>query len=208
MKRAAGIVLPLVLVGGLTAACGGGDDGPTATGTPGSPVAPEPSGSAPASSGGTAGGTAAPSRPATPQAAGEDRCHTSMLSASLVPTEPSAGHRYAYLTLTNRSGQKCHLYGYVGMRLIGKDGTPLTATVTRLAPAPHRVELPPGAGARTRVQWGVVPSGGEPETGPCEPTPGRVEVTPPDERDHLTVAWSLGVVCNGGKLSVTPVGGA
>jgi hypothetical protein len=151
------------------------------------------------------------STPVSPQpsrapSSGSGRCTTSSLSAALRMAGPGAGNRYAFLTLTNRSAAPCRMYGYVGLGLIGADGRPLPTQVARLAPQPPAsITLPPGGSAYTRLHWTVVAGVGEPEQGPCRPTPSRLWVTPPDERSHLTIPWSLGEVCGSGKISVIPV---
>jgi hypothetical protein len=58
------------------------------------------------------------------------------------------------------------------------------------------------AAASSRLHWTVVTSTRDPaQTGQCEPTPSRLRVIPPDEHDALTVAWSLGMVCDGGTIT-------
>ncbi|MFC0042558.1 DUF4232 domain-containing protein [Actinomadura rayongensis] len=205
--------LPLALLGGTLTACSDGNT-PKANGTPTPGASDSPSEvpsagqpNAPAATPTTTAPNGGPtSRPVAQP--GLSRCHTSMLSASLAATDAAAGHRYAYLTLTNRSGTRCRLYGYVGMQLLTASGAPLTTNVERLGqPAPATVTLAPGTSVRTRVGWTVVPTGSEPVDGPCAPTPARVQVTPPDELDHLTIPWTQGMVCGLGRLAVTPVGG-
>jgi Domain of unknown function (DUF4232) len=182
-------------------ACAGHDGG-------GAPATPESSAAVPSSPVGLS--SAVPSSavpvpsavPATGPATGW--CSTPILSAALRPAGPAAGNRYAFLTLTNRSAAPCRVRGYVGLALIGPDGRPLPTRVVRLAPpAPASITLRPGGSASTRLHWSVVPGSGEPEHGPCRPVPDQVWVTPPDERSHLTIAWSLGQVCESGEISVT-----
>lgn len=149
---------------------------------------------------------AAPPSPAPSGTSAIGRCATSMLSAGLRMAGPAAGNRYAFMTLTNRSGTVCRVYGYVGLGLIGPDGRALPTQVVRLAPEPPAsITLRPGGRAFTRLHWSVVAGTGEPEHGPCRPAPQQVWVTPPDERAHLTIPWSLGEVCGSGKISVTPL---
>ncbi|GAA2783662.1 DUF4232 domain-containing protein [Saccharopolyspora taberi] len=141
------------------------------------------------------------SKPA-PKPAGSERCHTSMLSGSVQPSDSGAGQRYAELVLTNTSGETCNIYGYGGMQLIGADGSPLPTKVERTPnPGPALVRLAPGGSASATLHWSVIPHEGEPETGQCEPTPVRLDVIPPDETDALSATWDLGAVCGFGTIS-------
>lgn len=150
---------------------------------------------------------AAESSPAAPgQAAAEprtqvERCHTSMLSGTAKHGEAGAGQRYAELTLTNTSGETCTVYGYGGMQLLGADDAELPTQMERSPnPGPQVVRLAPGQSASSTLHWTAVPHEGESEQGPCQPKPVSALVTPPDERDPLTVSWDLGPVCGFGAI--------
>ena len=65
-------------------------------------------------------------------------------------------------------------------------------------PAPALVTVAPGDTVTSQVQWTVVPGDGDPAPG-C-PTPATLTVIPPDEEDSLSVTWTLGPVCAGGRL--------
>lgn len=158
----------------------------------------------------TASGPTSASETAGRQPSGDDttsspgRCHTSMLDATLRAGHPGAGQRYADLTLVNSSGQTCRVYGFPGLQLVGADGDPLPTDVARTTTRePHAVLLAPGESATATLHWGVVPTGDEPATEPCQPDPERLRVIPPDETDNLGLAWPFGPVCGGGHITVT-----
>jgi Protein of unknown function (DUF4232) len=145
--------------------------------------------------------------PAAPAHAAASRCHTTDLSASLKAGSPGAGQRYATLTLRNRSKSTCTVYGYAGLGLLSSSGKSLPTRVTRnRSKAPKTITLKPGQHTNALAHWGAVAGAGEPTSGACEPTPKRVEVTPPDETTHLTIAWQLGPVCEKGAIELTPFG--
>jgi hypothetical protein len=45
-----------------------------------------------------------------------------------------------------------------------------------------------------------VPDDAEGQSWPCEPTPTYLLVTPPDETQPITLAWSSGSVCQHGSI--------
>jgi hypothetical protein len=187
----------------LMAACDNGHGTaatPTVTTPPTSaPVVTSP---APPTPSMTPSPTAGPPRRATPPASG--RCGTGALTGRVVPSGPAAGHRYAALVLTNRSGAPCRIYGYAGMRLIGSGGAALPTRVVReTSPAAATVTLPAGASAWAMLRWSLVPADGEPTHGACAPTPSNLWVTPPDQTTHLTVPWTEGMVCASGTIFTT-----
>lgn len=135
------------------------------------------------------------------------RCTTAMLTARFRSAGPAAGHRYAFLTLTNRSGSLCRIYGFPGMQLVGVSGILPTRTV-RMMPDQglSSVRLAAGQSASATVHWSVVPAADEPQHDPCGPLPAEAWVTPPDEYSHLTVPWGMGMVCEHGTIWTTPFG--
>jgi hypothetical protein len=113
--------------------------------------------------------------------------------------DAGAGQRSAVLTLVNGSGQTCRIEGFGGIGLVGANGQALPTKQVRVeSPAPSLVTVAPGAGVTSQLRWTVVPAGSDPASG-C-PTPVAVAVIPPDETDAVTVAWSLGPVCDGGTV--------
>jgi len=132
-------------------------------------------------------------------------CRVADLSARLAPGSPGAGQRYATLELTNRSRHTCHTYGYVGMVLLDAQGRGVaTNVVWDHSLRSHRVVLAPGRRAAAQLHWTVVQGIGD-SRGPCVTPPRRVEITPPDEYSYMTVGWAGGVVCQRGRIDVTPL---
>jgi uncharacterized protein DUF4232 len=140
------------------------------------------------------------------QAAPAPFCTTGDLSLSVRPGSPGAGQRYATVTLVNRSGSSCRTRGYVGLGLLGRGGRALPTNAVR--DRSRRVRtllLRPGQRAAANLHWGAVPGPGEPQTGACEPSPTRLQVTPPDARTQLVVPWRFGPVCLHGRIDVRPL---
>src|SRR5438270_11927472 len=132
-------------------------------------------------------------------------CHVADLGVRLAPASPAAGQRYATLSLTNNSYHACHTYGYVGMLLLDRFGHAMPTDVARTRTAqPQRVVLAPRDSAASLLHWSVVPGTAD-ETGPCVSSPRELEVTPPDEYNHLTILWYQGIVCERGHIDVTPL---
>jgi hypothetical protein len=87
------------------------------------------------------------------------------------------------------------------MQLRDADGRAVPTSLHRDAvPAPTTVRLGPGEAASSLLHWTVIPSGDEPQTGPCEPDAASADVTPPDETHSISVPWHLGVVCGHGSI--------
>lgn len=198
----------------LAAGCGSADNGPTWRELP-QPAASPPGTSAPAQPAPRPVpstpdlGTTHPSTPPTaahpptahPQPAGPARCHTGDLSARLGFIEGAAGNRYSALVLTNRSGHTCTVYGYGGLQLLDANRQPVPTRQARDPQVPpQRVLLRPGMSAHADLHWGAVPSGDESVTGPCEPEPAYLLVTPPDETRSLRIGWAAGPVCQHGVI--------
>ena len=57
----------------------------------------------------------------------------------------------------------------------------------------------------TTIAWGAVPTGNEPQNGPCEPDPAQIAITSPNESTSLFQPWENGPVCNQGQLTVDPM---
>ena len=155
----------------------------------------------------TAAAPAAVSPTTTTTSATSTRCHTSELALTVRGLSPGAGQRYAAVDLTNQSGHRCEVYGYVGMQLFDAGRAPVPTDVVRnVAAAPHTVQLAHGQAAYATLHWTVVPGSDETRPGaPCEPVASTVEVTPPDETTQLSTAWNLGQVCLHGRSDVDPL---
>ncbi|GAB3598810.1 hypothetical protein GCM10027446_29990 [Angustibacter peucedani] len=133
-----------------------------------------------------------------------ERCHTSQVSARVVPGSPGAGQRHATLELRNTSEQTCTLHGYGGMQLVSSSDQQLATDVERVPSPVRTVTLRPGGAARSQLQWGAVPGEGDAPSGDCQPEAHRLWVTPPDERDHAVTSWTLGPVCEQGRIEQRP----
>jgi hypothetical protein len=134
------------------------------------------------------------------------RCGVSSLLGELRHPTAGAGSRFVTLVLTNVTRRTCTLVGYPGMQLLGPTNLPLPTHVVRdRSRTPHRVTLHPGASARSSLRFRGIAGPGEPQGGACEPTPARVEVTPPDATRHLVLPWRLGPVCEHGAIDVRPM---
>jgi Protein of unknown function (DUF4232) len=140
------------------------------------------------------------SGPAAPRPA----CQTGQLQVSLVGPDAGAGQRYVTLVLTNAGGT-CQTVGYVGLQLLGPGGVAIPTDVARVAGPVASVTLPPGGQASTPLHWAGIPLSDEAQTGPCEPMPAQVEVTPPNQTQFLTAAWSFDPVCGHGHIDVQPL---
>jgi hypothetical protein len=182
------IVCGLLVLAGVTA-CG---DRTSDTGTqtmPTSTPSSPPSTAAPANS-----GAAAPA---------VKRCDSTVLKGQVDPTDAGAGNRYGKFVVTNSSTAPCTLNGYSGVQLENGSGAVPTKLERKADPGPKALTLAPGAKASANLHWGVVPSGNEPVEGPCQPEPSKAAAIPPDETAPLTVPWTLGPVCSGGRIEIS-----
>ncbi|MEU3344625.1 DUF4232 domain-containing protein [Streptomyces sp. NPDC006700] len=190
-QRVSGTAAPAT--GDTTAGTAPATEPGTAPGTssaPGVGAAP-PSGSATASAPGTArrtGGTGVP--------AASTRCHTSELGASVGPENPGAGQENFPVVLTNTSGRTCTVRGYPGAAFVDASGRQLGPDPKRSSGTPTTVTLKPG-----RSAWAGLTFSNPGVSGARTATPASLIVTPPDERDHLTVRWTAGQVPVGGNAS-------
>jgi hypothetical protein len=141
------------------------------------------------------------------------RCHTHELAVSLRPMGAALGNVGANVYLRNRSTHTCFVFGYVGFRLRDRhrrrqpSWVRWGSTYFQVDPRPHRVVLRPGARAVTNLAWTANASPGERQRGPCEPTSGWLEVTPPDEHAYHLVRFGQ-VVCGHGALASTALAAA
>ncbi|MDO0924538.1 DUF4232 domain-containing protein [Streptomyces sp. TG1A-8] len=206
-----------VAVLGLLTACGGEDvqAGPVrtasgtaapATGDTGRPTSP----AAATPSGGTSSGSTPSAAPRPTGSATEDtgtgtgggtgstttRCHTSELRASVGRNDPGAGQENFPLVLTNRSARTCTLRGYPGAAFVNASGTQLGPDPRRSTASPVTVTLRPGQSA-----WAGLTFSNPEISGARTAAPAALLITPPDERDHLRVAWTAGRVPVSGDSS-------
>ena len=128
-------------------------------------------------------------------------CRATALNVKIVALDSGAGQRYGSIVLTNSSSASCTVKGYPGMQLFAA-GKPVPTRVVRVSsPAPTTVTLKPGAQASSAISFGAIPTGSESATGPCETTPTTARVTPPDATASIVTSWTLGAVCNAGRIA-------
>jgi uncharacterized protein DUF4232 len=144
---------------------------------------------------------------APPVASGPDRCHTAGLRISFATQWGAAGTIYDYFGIGTIGPRPCTLYGSVGMLMLDSAGRPLPTHVIRRdaggANGPSLVLLNNDYGAAFQASWSDVPRG----PAHC-PAASRLEITPPDEFDHVVIpvtGWNL-APCAGGQIFVSPVG--
>ncbi|MEU6807969.1 DUF4232 domain-containing protein [Streptomyces sp. NPDC046831] len=192
---------------GLTAGCDGGDTAGTSGGTPPDTAASAtarpassaaPTGTAAQSGSGAPGTTGAGSATAaaSSRAAAGTRCHTSELRASVGREDAGAGQENFPLVLTNASGRTCTVRGFPGAAFVDGSGKQLGPDPRRSAGTPTTVTLKPGGSA-----WAGLTFANPEVSGARTATPAALLLTPPDERDPLTVTWTAGEVPVSGNAS-------
>jgi hypothetical protein len=97
------------------------------------------------------------------------------------------------------------MFGYIGLQLLDGQGDAIPTDVTRDQGPKNLVTLDPGGQAYTTLHWGVIPSGNEPDDGPCEPNPAEIEITSPNATTSLVQPWENGPVCGQGAFDTVPV---
>ncbi|MET8245164.1 DUF4232 domain-containing protein [Streptomyces sp. NPDC005202] len=175
-----------------TAAPATGDTTPSA---PGKSAAPSGSAAPGRTATGSSPGTTG-TRTGTSTTATSTRCHTSELKASVGRNNPGAGQENFPVVLTNTSGRTCTVRGYPGAAFVDASGRQLGPDPKRSSGAPTSVTLKPG-----RSAWAGLTFSNPEVSGARTATPAALIVTPPDERDHLTVKWTAGQVPVGGNAS-------
>ena len=131
------------------------------------------------------------------------RCDSTVLKGQVDPTDAGAGNRYGKFVVTNSSTAPCTLNGYSGFQLENASGAVPTKLERKADPGPAALTLAPGGKASANLHWGVVPSGSEPVEGPCQPEPSKAAAIPPDETAPLSLPWTLGPVCSGGRIEIS-----
>ncbi|MFF9126905.1 DUF4232 domain-containing protein [Streptomyces sp. NPDC014889] len=184
-------------VSGTAAPATGDTTAGTAPGTEPGPSSAPSIGAAPpsATAGRSAPGTARHTG-GTPAPAASTRCHTSELKASVGRENPGAGQENFPVVLTNTSGRTCTVHGYPGAAFVDASGRQLGPDPKRSSGTPTTVTLKPG-----RSAWAGLTFSNPQVSGARTATPASLIVTPPDERDHLTVKWTAGQVPVGGNAS-------
>jgi hypothetical protein len=129
------------------------------------------------------------------------KCTAQNLAGTVQPLDAAAGNRYAELVVTNKTDATCTLYGYGGLEFVDGNGKPTPTDLTRQPdPGPTLVTLAPGQTAAKKLHWGVVATGNEPATGPCQPPSAGARVIPPDDTQAFIVTFDFGSVCAGGHV--------
>jgi hypothetical protein len=204
LRRAALLASGVALLGLLTAC---GDESATSSGTPRPSQAARSAGTAPGSGTATPGDTApAVGTPtdtagsASASARTDGRCHTAQLRAAVGRVDPGAGQRNFPVVLTNTSDRTCTVYGYPGAAFVDASGKQLGPDPERAPGSPETVTLTPGKSA-----WAGLSFSSPQISGARTATPAALLVTPPDERESLTVNWTAGEVPVGGNASSVSV---
>ncbi|MYX30509.1 DUF4232 domain-containing protein [Streptomyces sp. SID8381] len=183
--------------GDTTTGAAAGSTAPGGGSTTAGRTASPPGSGAPATTGhATASGTGAGTGSDKNTAAQGGRCHTSELRAAIGRMDPGAGQENFPLVLTNVSGRTCTVRGYPGAAFVDASGRQLGPDPKRSSGSPATVTLKPGASA-----WAGLTFSNPGVSGARTAKPAALIVTPPDERDHLTVKWTAGQVPVGGNSS-------
>jgi hypothetical protein len=202
----AALLASAVAVLGLLSACGSSDGSAASapktlpgTAAPATGGRSTDSASPSASASGTAAGkatTTASAAQSTQAGTTGGRCHTSELRASVGRNNPGAGQENFPIVLTNASSRTCTLRGYPGAAFVDASGRQLGPDPKRSSGSPTTVTLAPGKSA-----WAGLTFSNPEVSGAHAATPAALLVTPPDERDHLTVPWQGGQVPVSGNAS-------
>ncbi|MFJ9849379.1 DUF4232 domain-containing protein [Streptomyces sp. NPDC101150] len=139
------------------------------------------------------GGTATGKYAFAPDRTAGDRCTTDHLKAGWGtdgggrPDMHSDNQQTVGVWLKNTGSGDCTLAGFPGVELVGNSGPGDTFDLRRGAQQPVTVHLKPGE--HTSFTFKVLPSltGSEKRI-----EPGRVNITPPNEKKHLTLRWPFG----------------
>jgi hypothetical protein len=133
-------------------------------------------------------------------------CRTGQLHGSFRNPDAGAGQRYVQLVLTNIAKVPCSVTGYPSLALVGANGGGIPTNVVRRNGGPvSRLTISPGHRVSSVLHWIGIPLSDESQTGPCEPTPSHVNITPPGEATSLSVDWSLDPVCGHGEIDARPL---
>jgi hypothetical protein len=139
-------------------------------------------------------------------AAGLPQCRTTQLTARTSAPTAGLGHGGFVLVLTNRSTTACRTGGYVGLLRLDGDRRPVATSVHRgsgylfESRPPRTLVVGAGRSVSAGVEW--LDAAGPSDPPNCFATGRYLEVTPPNERTHLTIRAATGD-CAGGLLSTT-----
>jgi hypothetical protein len=131
--------------------------------------------------------------PRDPASAAGPRCLVSELSVKPGQGGAAAGSIGQVVHFTNVSHVSCTLYGYPGLQMLDAAGKPIATEVHRGSSVTvpslpvSVVNLLPGKVASFHLGY---PDGTGYGNDKC-PTSTRVEITPPNDYGHFTIAWAL-----------------
>jgi type IV secretory pathway VirB10-like protein len=182
---------------------------PSAEPTPPAPSA-EPPPSAPAPTMASAPlAFSSSSSPTAPQP-----CRTADLKVKVerwTPETQAGAQRQASLSLTNTGDATCTLMGYPDLAFFDAAGNSRTTDVRHTGKASN-VLLAAGKTAWSDLHWSTIPSADEAVTMPdgtrepaCGPDPTTVRVTPPGQSEGVTTASTIGILCDGGRIHLSPL---
>jgi hypothetical protein len=121
------------------------------------------------------------------------RCLNTQLSVKPGQGQGAAGSIAQTVNFHDISSSSCTLEGYPGMQMLSSSGHPIATEVHRgssvtVAPRPVRlVTLTPGGKASFDIGYADATGFGNEH---C-PTSARVEITPPNDYNHLTITWAI-----------------
>jgi hypothetical protein len=105
--------------------------------------------------------------------------------------------------LANAGGTPCSIQGFGTYSLLNAESKPMRgAQQNTMWAIVNKVALVPGAQAYARIVYAVVPTGGEPEQGPCQPPTGALKVVPPGDVGALDLPIQV-TMCDHGRFDVT-----
>jgi hypothetical protein len=153
----------------------------------------------------TAAATAGPLR-STPNRhavqSGAVPCQARQLAARLATRRPTPGREHVLLLLLNRGASSCGMFGFVGLEMLGADGSALTTDLQRAGTSRPAVEvvIPPAGEAASQLSWATF------SVDEACVAPADVEVTPPNDTGGLVVPWpTASLVCRLGQIDLEPV---
>jgi Protein of unknown function (DUF4232) len=138
----------------------------------------------------------------SPARSSEAPCRASQLGARLATRPPTPGREHLLLVLSNRGATSCGMFGFVGLEMLGSDGSTLATDLQRAETSrpPMEVVVPPAGEAAARLSWTTF------STDEACVAPAGVVVTPPNDTSAVVLPWpTTGLVCRFGQLDLEPV---
>lgn len=191
---------------GSNALTGGPSSPPSPTGSAVVTTRPTPQATGLPLPSGLATVTSSPSASPTASAA-LGRCHTSQLRGAFANfPNGAAGNDRFDVRLMNVSSRPCTVQGYPGLGFLGRQGQAEHVPVHRGSgmlsqdPGPHLLLVRPHASVSASV--GYTPNCSKPDASDGN-VPASIQITPPDERDHVTAAVDQRIQICGHGVTVT-----